>query len=151
MESKEFPSFNDFAPFKLTEAEIACNPVTSTYAFCLVEHFALTQEWWTVFVIPSNTHETSESNFKDVNGNDKTLSHQDLSFPNKLKEGIKKNEQGHNGVSFPFMERPHMLDNEKLAEVQLSHIRRKFFIDERYKEDCVCPFWLLCQLWRIQP
>ncbi|CAI5670208.1 unnamed protein product [Oreochromis niloticus] len=30
--NKEFPSFKDFATFMATEAEIACNPITSAYA-----------------------------------------------------------------------------------------------------------------------
>lgn len=31
-EKQEFPSFNDFARFMSTEAEIACNPITSFHA-----------------------------------------------------------------------------------------------------------------------
>ncbi len=36
-----------------------------------------------------------ESDFKDVTADDKTVSQEDIMFLDKLKEGIRKNAQGH--------------------------------------------------------
>lgn len=37
MESKDFPSFSDFASSLMLEAEVACNPVTYIYALHSLE------------------------------------------------------------------------------------------------------------------
>ncbi len=88
-------------------------------------------------VTPIDAIRALESDFKEVSGNDKTVSQGDLIFLDKLKAGIRKNEQGHYEMPLPFKERPCMPDNKQLAEVRLSHLKRKFSKDERYKEDYV--------------
>lgn len=46
-------------------------------------------------VTPMDMVNVLESDFKDTKACDKTVSQEDLVFLEKLKEGIKKNEQGH--------------------------------------------------------
>lgn len=86
-------------------------------------------------VTPMDVISALESDFKDTNGDDKTVSQEDLIFLSKLKEGIRKNDKGHYEMPLPFKQRPHLPDNKKLAEVRLSHLRRKFYRDEKYKKD----------------
>ena len=88
-------------------------------------------------VTPMDAIRALEGDFKDVSGNDKTVSQEDLIFLDKLKEGIRKDEQGHFEMPLPFKERPYMPDNQQLAEVRLSHLKRKFSRDEKYKEDYI--------------
>ena len=73
--------------------------------------------------------------FKDTKGDDKTISREDLMFLSKLKDGIKKNAQGHYEMPVPFKKRPSLPDNKRLAEIRLSHLRRKFSRNEKYKWD----------------
>ena len=58
-------------------------------------------------VTPIDVFSVLESDFKDTKGDDKTVSQEDLIFLSKLKEGIKKNEQGHLEMPLPFKQRPH--------------------------------------------
>ena len=88
-------------------------------------------------VTPIDAVRALERDFKDVHENDKIVSQDDLIFLDKLKAGIKKNEQGHYVMPLPFKERPYMPDNRYLAEVRLSHLKRKFAKNERYKDDYV--------------
>ena len=76
-----------------------------------------------------------ESDFKDTKGDNKTVSQEDLMFLDKLKDSIKKNAQGHYEMPLPFKKRPSLTDNKRLAEIRLSHLRRKFSRDEKYKGD----------------
>lgn len=88
-------------------------------------------------VTPMDAIRALESDFKEVRENDKTVSQEDLIFLDKLKEGIRKDEQGHYEMPLPFKERPYMLDNRLLAEIRLNHLKRRLSRDERYKEDYV--------------
>ncbi|XP_030581660.1 uncharacterized protein LOC115777804 [Archocentrus centrarchus] len=78
-----------------------------------------------------------ESDFREVNGNDKTVSQAELIFLDKLRDAIRKNETGHYEMPLPFKERPYMPDNRQLAEIRLNHLKRKFSRDEKYKIDYV--------------
>ena len=84
---------------------------------------------------PMNVISALESDFKDIKGDDKIVSQEDQIFLNKLKEGIRQNEQGHYEMPLPFRQRPHLPDNRKLAEIRLNHLRKKFNRDEKYKRD----------------
>ncbi|XP_032363653.1 uncharacterized protein LOC116677092 [Etheostoma spectabile] len=86
-------------------------------------------------VTPMDVLSALESDFKDTKTDDKTVSQEDLVFLDKLKESIRKNDQGHYEMPLPFKQRPHLPDNKKLAEIRLSHLRRKFHKDEKYKKD----------------
>ncbi len=86
-------------------------------------------------VTPMDVISVLESDFKDTKGDDKTVSQEDLMFLSKLKDGIKKNAQGHYEMPLPFKERPSLPDNKRLAETRLSHLQRKFSKDEKYKRD----------------
>ncbi|XP_038158088.1 uncharacterized protein LOC119794558 [Cyprinodon tularosa] len=86
-------------------------------------------------ITPMDVISALESDFKDMKGDDKTVSQEDLGFLEKLKEGIRQNEQGHYEMPLPFRHRPHLPDNRKLAEIRLSHLRKKFYRDEKYKRD----------------
>lgn len=78
-----------------------------------------------------------ESDFKDVNDDNKTLSQDDITFFNKLSDGIRKNSSGHYEIPLPFKERPKLPDNRQLALVRLNHLKRKLLKDQRYKEHYV--------------
>lgn len=77
-----------------------------------------------------------ESDFKDTKASDKTVSQEDIILLDKLKEGIRKNEQGHCEMPLPFKQRAHLSDNKRLAEIRLKH-KRKFNKDEKYKRDYI--------------
>ena len=76
-----------------------------------------------------------ESDFKDTKGDNKTVSQENIMFLDKLKDSIKKNAQGHYEMPLSFKKRPSLPDNKRLAEIRLSHLRRKFSRDEKYKGD----------------
>lgn len=86
-------------------------------------------------VMPMDVISVLESDFKDTKGDDKTVSQEDLMFLSTLKDGIKKNAQGHYEMPLPFKKRPSLPDNKRLAEIRLSHLQRKFSRDENYKRD----------------
>lgn len=88
-------------------------------------------------VTPMDVINVLESDFKDTKASDKTVSQEDLIFLDKLKEGIRKNEQGHCEMPLPFKQRPHLPDNRRLAEIRLEHLKRKFNKDEKYKRDYI--------------
>ncbi|XP_028314916.1 uncharacterized protein LOC114470784 [Gouania willdenowi] len=88
-------------------------------------------------VTPMDVLTVLESDFKDTKTGDKTVSQEDLIFLDKLKEGIRKNEQGHYEMPLPFKQRPQLPDNKRLAEIRLEHLKRKINKDERYKKDYV--------------
>lgn len=92
-------------------------------------------------VTPLDALRILETDFKDSQGNDKTVSQEDLIFLVKiflkLKKNIKKNENGHHEMPHPFKERPCLPDNKQLAVVRLNHLKRKFVANERYKTDYV--------------
>ncbi|XP_013856110.1 uncharacterized protein LOC106511941, partial [Austrofundulus limnaeus] len=88
-------------------------------------------------VTPIDVINVLESDFKDTKASDKTVSQEDLIFLDKLKEGIRKNEQGHCEMPLPFKQRPHLPDNRKLAEIRLGHLKRKFNKDENYRRDYI--------------
>lgn len=85
--------------------------------------------------MPMDVISVLESDFKDTKGDDKTVSQEDLMFLSTLKDGIKKNAQGHYEMPLPFKKRPSLPDNKRLAEIRLSHLQRKFSRDENYKRD----------------
>lgn len=86
-------------------------------------------------VTPMDVISVLESDFKDTKGDDKTVSQEDLAFLSTLKDGIKKNAQGHYEMPLPFRKRPSLPDNKRLAEIRLNHLRRKFSRDEKYQRD----------------
>ncbi|XP_067279675.1 uncharacterized protein [Pseudorasbora parva] len=78
-----------------------------------------------------------ESDFKDITSGDKTISQEDIMFLDKLKEGIKKDVQGHYEMPLPFKQRPYLPDNRELAKVRLHHLNKKFCKNEKYKTDYI--------------
>ncbi len=86
---------------------------------------------------PADAIRVLESDFKDVNDDNKTLSQDDIIFFNKLSDGIRKNSSGHYEMPLPFKERPKLPDNRQLALVRLNHLKRKLLKDQRYKEHYV--------------
>lgn len=53
-------------------------------------------------VTPMDVISALEADFKDIKEDDETVSQEDLIFLNKLKEGIRQNEQGHFEMPLPF-------------------------------------------------
>ncbi|XP_062848434.1 uncharacterized protein LOC134310729 [Trichomycterus rosablanca] len=78
-----------------------------------------------------------ESDFKDTHGDGKTVSQEDLIFLDILRKGIRKNEQGHYEMPLPFKERPCLPDNRQLAIIRLNHLKRKFSVNEKYKDNYI--------------
>lgn len=88
-------------------------------------------------VTPADAIRVLESDFKDAKEDGRTVSQEDILFLDKLKNGIKKNTQGHYEMPLPFRERPNLPDNRQLAIVRLGHLKRKLSKDERYKQQYV--------------
>ncbi|CAM4662406.1 unnamed protein product [Leuciscus chuanchicus] len=86
---------------------------------------------------PMDAIRVLESDFKDVTADEKTISQDDIVFLDKLKEGIKKNAQGHYEMPLPFKQRPYLPDNRELAKVRLNHLNKKFCRNEKYKTDYI--------------
>ncbi len=84
---------------------------------------------------PADAIRALERDFKETDGNEKTVSQEDLVFLQKLEHGITKTESGHFEMPLPFKERPQMPDNRQLAETRLNQLKRKFMKDEKYKRD----------------
>ncbi|KAI4893045.1 hypothetical protein NFI96_006436 [Prochilodus magdalenae] len=88
-------------------------------------------------VTPADAVRILESDFKDTNDERKRVSQEDVTFLTKLKEGIRKNAQGHYEMPLPFKQRPSLPDNRQLAMVRLNHLKRKLLKDETYKKHYV--------------
>ena len=88
-------------------------------------------------VTPSDALKVLESDFKDDNKDDRSVSQDDILFLNTLKESIYKNKEGHYEMPLPFKDRPHLPDNKRTATVRLEHLKRKLSKDQRYKEQYI--------------
>ena len=88
-------------------------------------------------VTPMDAIRILETDFRDTQGDNKTVSQEDLIFLDKLKKNIKTNKHGHYEMPLPFRERPCLPDNKQLAAVRLSHLKRKFIANESYKKDYI--------------
>ncbi|KAG7511271.1 hypothetical protein JOB18_045843 [Solea senegalensis] len=88
-------------------------------------------------VTPGDALKVLESDFKDDNKDNKSVSQDDVLFLNALKEGIYKNAEGHYEMPLPFKERPHLPDNRQMAAVRLQSLKNKLSKDQRYKEQYV--------------
>ncbi|XP_046898685.1 uncharacterized protein LOC124482244 isoform X1 [Hypomesus transpacificus] len=87
-------------------------------------------------VTPSDALKVLESDFKDDNKDDRSVSQDDILLLNTLKESIYKN-KGHYEMPLPFKDRPHLPDNKRTATVRLEHLKRKLSKDQRYKEQYI--------------
>ncbi|XP_030208539.1 uncharacterized protein LOC115556311 [Gadus morhua] len=88
-------------------------------------------------VTPADAIRILESDFKDDSEDSKTVSQDDITFLNKLNEGIQKNKHGHYQMPLPFKKRPSMPDNKNSVMIRLNHLKRKLQRDEKYKEQYV--------------
>ncbi|KAL7841403.1 hypothetical protein SRHO_G00250940 [Serrasalmus rhombeus] len=88
-------------------------------------------------VTPMDAVRILESDFRDTQGHDETVSQEDLIFHDKLKESIRRNEDGRYEMPLPFKERPCLPNNKQLAAVRLNHLKRKFIANEKYKDDYI--------------
>ncbi|XP_030602165.1 uncharacterized protein LOC115791986 [Archocentrus centrarchus] len=86
---------------------------------------------------PADALKVLESDFKDDNKDNRSVSQDDILFLNTLKEGIYKNNEGHYEMPLPFKERPHLPDNKQMATVRLQSLKNKLLKDQRYKEQYV--------------
>lgn len=78
-----------------------------------------------------------ESDFKDGNEDGKTVSQDDITFLNKVEEGIQKNVEGHYEMPLPSKTRLNLPDNKESAIIRLNHLKRKLQWDRTYKEQYV--------------
>ncbi|XP_041942454.1 uncharacterized protein LOC121705509 isoform X2 [Alosa sapidissima] len=76
-----------------------------------------------------------EPDFKNCNKDTTKISQDDINFPNKLDEVIRKNTHSHYDMPLPFKDRPSLPDNKvsMLAKKRLDHIRRKTCIEKCIK------------------
>lgn len=88
-------------------------------------------------ITPADAIRILESDFKEGSEDSKTVSQDDITFLNKLDEGIRKNIHGHYEMPLPFKNRPSLPDNQNSAMIRLNHLKRKLQRDERYKEQYV--------------
>ncbi|KAK0143561.1 hypothetical protein N1851_018301 [Merluccius polli] len=85
-------------------------------------------------ITPMDAIRILETDFKDISEDSKKVSQDDILFINKMKEHIKKNNQGHYEMPLPFKERPTLPDNTHLAMVRLNHLRRRLSRDKTLHE-----------------
>ncbi|KAL7870544.1 hypothetical protein SRHO_G00080410 [Serrasalmus rhombeus] len=88
-------------------------------------------------VTPMDAVRILESDFRDTQGHDENVSQEDLIFLDKLKESIRRNEDGRYEMPLPFKERPCLPNNKQLAAIRLNHLKRKFIANEKYKDDYI--------------
>ena len=86
---------------------------------------------------PADVIRILESDFKDGSEDGKTVSQDDITFLNKVEEGIRKNIHGHYEMPLPFKTRPSLPDNKDSAVIRLNHLKRKLQRDEKYKEQYI--------------
>lgn len=85
-------------------------------------------------VTPLDAIRVLESDFKDSNDEVKKVSQDDITFLNKLKEGIKKNINGHYEMPLPFKVRPILPNNKQVTIVRLNHLIRDVTYKQHYTE-----------------
>ncbi|KAG7496410.1 hypothetical protein JOB18_018512 [Solea senegalensis] len=78
-----------------------------------------------------------ESDFKDTNPGEKTVSQHDIQFTQFLNERIQQNTEGHLEMPLPFKTRPLLPGNKQLALIRLRHLKRKFERNPKFKADYV--------------
>ena len=78
-----------------------------------------------------------ESDFRDTNYGEKTISQDDIQFMQILNQTIQQNSDGHLEMPLPFKARPHLPENKYLALVRLKHLKGKFERNPKFKEDYV--------------
>lgn len=78
-----------------------------------------------------------EGDFREVSGNNIKVFQEDIAFLDKLKQSIKRTEQGLYEMPLPLKERPQMPHTRQLAESHLNQLKRKFIRDEKFKEDYI--------------
>ena len=86
---------------------------------------------------PADVIRILESDFKDGGVDGKTVSQDDITFLNKVEEGILKNIHGHYEMPLPFKSRPSLPDNKDSAVMRLNHLKRKLQRDEKYKKQYI--------------
>lgn len=78
-----------------------------------------------------------ESDFKDTNSGEKSISQDDIQFMQLLNERIHQNTDGHLEMPLPFKTRPHLPENKHLALVRLKYLKRKLEKNPKFKDDYI--------------
>lgn len=86
---------------------------------------------------PSDAVHMLESDFRDLDNDESTLSQDDIAFLNKVGEGIRKNEQGHYEMPLPFKARPVLPNNKEMALTRLNQLKRKLQQNSSYLDQYV--------------
>ncbi|KAL6490189.1 hypothetical protein MHYP_G00005340 [Metynnis hypsauchen] len=86
-------------------------------------------------VTPAAVIRALESDFRDTNPGDKSISQDDIQFMHLLNERIHQNADGHLEMPLPFKTRPRLPENKRLALVRLKHLKRKFEKNPKFKSD----------------
>ncbi|KAJ8333475.1 hypothetical protein SKAU_G00414830 [Synaphobranchus kaupii] len=86
---------------------------------------------------PASVIRALESDFKDTNPGEKSISQDDIQFLQTLNGRIHQNIDGHLELPLPFKARPQLPDNKQLALVRLRHLKRKLEKNPKFKDDYV--------------
>ncbi|XP_067380798.1 uncharacterized protein [Channa argus] len=86
---------------------------------------------------PATVIRALESDFKDTNSGEKSISQDDIQFMQLLNERIHQNTEGHLEMPLPFKTRPQLPENRHLALVRLKYLKRKLEKNSKFKEDYV--------------
>ncbi|KAJ8333778.1 hypothetical protein SKAU_G00410970 [Synaphobranchus kaupii] len=86
---------------------------------------------------PASVIRALESDFKDTNPVEKSISQDDIQFLQTLNGRIHQNIDSHLELPLPFKARPQLPDNKQLALVRLRHLKRKLEKNPKFKDDYV--------------
>ncbi|XP_060759736.1 uncharacterized protein LOC132870171 [Neoarius graeffei] len=84
---------------------------------------------------PATVIKALESDFKDTNPREKSISQDDIQFMKILNEAIHHDSDGHLEMPLPFKTRPKLPENKRLALVRLNQLKRKFEKNAEFKDD----------------
>ncbi|KAJ8338703.1 hypothetical protein SKAU_G00354890 [Synaphobranchus kaupii] len=86
---------------------------------------------------PASVIRALESDFKETNPGEKSISQDDIQFLQTLNGRIHQNIDSHLELPLPFKARPQLPDNKQLALVRLRHLKRKLEKNPKFKDDSV--------------
>ncbi|XP_056597979.1 uncharacterized protein LOC130433119 [Triplophysa dalaica] len=86
---------------------------------------------------PATIIRALESDFKDTNPGERSMSQDDIQFMQLLNEKTNYNADGHLEMPLPFRTRPHLPENKRLALARLKRLKGKLEKNPKFKEDYV--------------
>ncbi|KAI3358854.1 hypothetical protein L3Q82_015246, partial [Scortum barcoo] len=84
---------------------------------------------------PATVIKALESDFKDTNPRENSISQDDIQFIKILNEAIHQDSDGHLEMPLPFKTRPQLPENKRLALLRLNQLKRKFEKNPKFEDD----------------